>query len=643
MRITTFLNRFIARAMRDAETRDRVFLISLCVFVALHVLVREQLPENTFFYSVLIVVLGALFYGPRLGMAVGLVMVFSNIMFYFGRGGRDIADYLRHGAGIGFVALITAGLVIGRVRELWIERQKELELRREAEARLRDSREGYRELLATARQQARVLTLLEQVQNALARELDQDSILRLVVDITAQVFTYRRVSVYAVEDEYLQVVHEVGYDRVLERIPLSQGVMARCARTAQPTLLEDVTTDPDFLRAASNICSEVCVPLFEGQQLVAVMNIESDCERPLGEDDLHVMLHLAEYIKIALERARLFANIQEHARQMALLNEITSTAVRAHSPADALFQTLTDRLAALIESDGAYLTLWDDVRGVPIPAAAFGQMRETFPRVVFPEGEITATETVLRTGRALVIQDYPSSEFVSPRVRDMFTIHTALVLPLISNQQKLGALLFSYNRAHTFSGEEITLAEQAAAQVALVLTKLLLIQRIEQMAITDELTGLFNRHGLADMGRREFERALRYNRPLSVLMLDIDHFKLVNDTCGHAGGDEVLRRLARICRETLRETDLLVRYGGEEILVLMPENQLASALETAERLRAAISAMQVDVCGQVVRITASCGVAELRADHASLSDLIACADRALYTAKQAGRDQVSAC
>lgn len=643
MRFGNLIRRLPTLMLEQPEIRDRVFLVSLFAFVIIHTAVREQLPENTFFFSVLVVVLGAVLYGSRPGAAIGAIMAFTNTMFYYGRGGRDFGDYLRHGAGIGFIALIVSGYVIGRVRELWIERQHELELRIQAEAGLRETQERYRSLMATAQQDARVLALLEQVQNALARELDRDSILRVVVDIAAQVFSYNLVSVYAVEGDHLQAVHEVGYDRVLQTIPINQGVMARCARTRQPVLITDVSTDPDFLPAAGDICSEVCVPVFENEQLVAVLNVESDCGRRLGQADLHVMLHLAEYIKIALERARLFANIQEHARQMALLNEITSTAVRAHSPADFFFQSLTDRLAALIESDAAYLTLWDDLRGVPLAAAAFGEMRETFPRVVFPEGEVTATETVLRTGRALVISDYPSSPFVSPRVRSMFSIKTALVLPLISNQQKLGALLFTYSRPHVFSGEEIALAEQAAAQVALVLTKLLLIQRIEQMAITDELTGLYNRHGLADLGRREFERALRYNRPLSVLMFDIDHFKQINDTCGHAGGDEVLRRLAGLCREILRETDLVVRYGGEEILVLMPENQLQSALDTAERLRAAIADMQVDVCGQLVNITVSIGAAELREKHANLTELIACADRALYAAKQTGRNKVATC
>lgn len=626
------------------EARPRVFLLSLCAFLLVQVTLRDDLAENTFNLSLLIVIMAGVFFGWRPGVAAGFVMIAANSMFYFGRGGRDFVDYLRHSAAAWFLVMPVTGYAVGRVCELWEDRKRELSLRRQIEASLRESQQRYRDLLATTQRQARTLSLLEQVQNALARELDRDSIFRVVVEITAEIFAYNLISIYAVEDGDLQLVHETGYNRLPTRIPLHQGIMGRCVRERRGILVPDVSADPDYLRAGEAVCSEVSVPIFESHRIVAVFNIESDCTRELHDDDLHLMLHLSEYIKIALERARLFANMQDHARQMALLNEITSTAVRASSPADRVFfQTLADRLANLIESDAAYLTLWDDVRCVPVAAAAFGQMRDTFSSVIFPQGEVTATETVLTTGRPLVIEDYPSSPYVSPRVRSMFAIRTALVLPLIASQQKLGAVLFAYSQPHAFTPNEIALAEQAAGQVALVLTKLLLIQRIEQMAITDELTGLYNRHGLADLGRREFERALRYGRPLTALMLDIDHFKQVNDTCGHAAGDEVLRQLARVCRETLRETDLVVRYGGEEILVLMPENRLPAALEAAERLRAALAALRIEACGTVVSITVSVGVAELSDQHASLDDLIACADRALYNAKQSGRDRVATC
>lgn len=626
------------------EVRPRIFLLSLCAFLLLQVTMRSDMVENSFILSLLIVTMAGVFFGWRPGLAAGFVLIAANVMFFFGRGGRDFLDYLRHSAAAWFLVMPAAGFAVGRARELWDARKHELALRRQIETSLRESQQRYRDLLATTERQARTLALLEQVQNALARELDRDSIYRVVVEITAEIFAYNLVSIYTVEEDHFQLVHEVGYDRLHQRIPIDQGVIGRCLRARRGILVRDVTTDPDYIHGGDGVCSEVCVPIFEAHRIAAVFNIESDCTRELNDDDLHLMLHLAEYIKVALERARLFANIQDHARQMALLNEITSTAVRASSPADRMFfQTLADRLANLIESDAAYLTLWDDVRRVPIAAAAFGQMRDTFTSVVFPQGEITATETVLTTGRPLVIEDYPSSPYVSPVVRSMFTIRSALVLPLIASQQKLGAVLFAYSRPHIFTPGEIALAEQAAGQVALVLTKLLLIQRIEQMAITDELTGLYNRHGLADMGRREFERALRYNRPLAAMLMDIDHFKQVNDTCGHAAGDEVLRQLARVCRETLRETDLVIRYGGEEILVLMPENQLPAALDTAERLRAALAALRVELCGQVVTITVSIGVAELNENHASLDGLIACADRALYNAKQTGRDRVATC
>lgn len=631
-------------AVFHSEARHWVFLacITLFIFVQVYLLGETQFA-NTFVLAIAVVVMGGAFYGWQMGMLAGMVMSATVMMFYFGDGRRSLIDLLREGWAAGYPMLIACGFTVGRVRELWDERREELQRRRATEDSLRESQARYRDLLSTVERQARTLALMEQVQNALARELDRASIFRVVVEATAHIFTYKLISIYEVDADSLRLAHQVGYNAMFARVPLGRGVMSRCVRTRQPILLTDVAQDAEYIAALPEITSEVCVPLFEGDRLVAVFNVESGNEYRLDEDDLRLLEHVSEYVNVALERARMFADIQENARQMALLNEITNTAVRANSPAEILFQSLADRLAALIESDGAYITLWDEVRQVPLPAAAHGQMRDAFPRITFPPGQPTATATVLHTGRALVIDDYPNSPFVGQSVRAMFPIRSALVLPLIANQQKLGAVLFTFSNPHAFTNAEVALAEQAAGQVALALTRLLLIQRIEQMAVTDELTGLYNRHGLADLGRREFERALRYGRPLSAMLFDVDHFKQVNDACGHAAGDEVLRQMARACRETLRETDLIVRYGGEEFLVLMPENKLESALETAERLRAVVESLTVDVCGARVEITASFGVSEIGDQHASLEALIACADRALYAAKQAGRNQVSAC
>lgn len=160
------------------------------------------------------------------------------------------------------------------------------------------------------------------------------------------------------------------------------------------------------------------------------------------------------------------------------------------------------------------------------------------------------------------------------------------------------------------------------------------------MALNDGLTGALKREYFLAELHREFERARRHKRPLALLMIDIDHFKSVNDDLGHVAGDEALRQVANLIRVGLRDGDLCGRYGGEEFSVLLPETTLAGALEAGERIRGEIERYPFRLSGTPRRITASVGAAELDREMATNTDLVARADEALYRAKRAGRNRV---
>lgn len=160
---------------------------------------------------------------------------------------------------------------------------------------------------------------------------------------------------------------------------------------------------------------------------------------------------------------------------------------------------------------------------------------------------------------------------------------------------------------------------------------------LERLATTDDLTGLRNRRSLLGFGRAEFERARRFGHPLSVLALDVDFFKRVNDTVGHAGGDRVLRQVASCCRANVRSTDGVGRIGGEEFVLVLVETPQGPGEEIGERIRLSVS--DVDPGGDVP-VSASIGVAELNGDDDSFETLLARADAALYLAKKSGRNRV---
>jgi len=165
--------------------------------------------------------------------------------------------------------------------------------------------------------------------------------------------------------------------------------------------------------------------------------------------------------------------------------------------------------------------------------------------------------------------------------------------------------------------------------------------RLRRDAAIDPLTGVSNRRNFIARGKDEIGRAARYGRPCSVLMLDIDHFKVVNDTYGHAAGDEALRQFANACQEMLRDSDVIARLGGEEFAVILPETDAAGAKILAERLREGISRLRVANGDDRFGFTVSIGVANRGGDEDGIDELLARADRALYQAKEAGRDRVA--
>jgi len=163
-------------------------------------------------------------------------------------------------------------------------------------------------------------------------------------------------------------------------------------------------------------------------------------------------------------------------------------------------------------------------------------------------------------------------------------------------------------------------------------------EQVQVQALTDALTGIMNRRAILQVLGHEMARAGRPGDTLAVGMMDIGLFKRVNDTYGHAAGDQTLKAVADYCQKNLRGTDVLGRYGGEEFVVLLPETASAAAQEAAERIRRGIERLSVVVPDHTVTITASLGVVTFDSTHPTLDKLLDCADQALYQAKATGRN-----
>lgn len=166
-------------------------------------------------------------------------------------------------------------------------------------------------------------------------------------------------------------------------------------------------------------------------------------------------------------------------------------------------------------------------------------------------------------------------------------------------------------------------------------------EELLRLAATDPLTGAFNRREFTVIAEREALRSNRYHHPLSVLMLDIDHFKRLNDTYGHAAGDKVLQRFTMICANALRNVDVFGRWGGEEFVALLPETDIQGASVIAERLRKLMADNVLTYNDHKIEFTVSIGIAEFKDGETSIDGVLSRADNAVYDAKKAGRDRIS--
>jgi diguanylate cyclase (GGDEF)-like protein len=244
---------------------------------------------------------------------------------------------------------------------------------------------------------------------------------------------------------------------------------------------------------------------------------------------------------------------------------------------------------------------------------------------------------IMETQQAVIISDPLSEE------EDIMGLvgqtPSLMCVPLIMNDQAFGVIFItSKESAEPFEQEDLDVLSILASHASAVLDQ----ARLYTLATTDELTGLYTRMYYSQRIGDEFKRTLRYQRHLSLLVLDIDHFKKTNDRYGHLAGDHVLKHVARIMKGAIRsEVDTAVRFGGEEFVLILPETHLRGARIIGEKIRAAVENEKIEFEGQVIKTTISIGASSYPENGVSIEELVKFSDRALYSSKQNGRNRVT--
>ncbi len=301
-----------------------------------------------------------------------------------------------------------------------------------------------------------------------------------------------------------------------------------------------------------------------------------------------------------------------------------------------LLSRISELCCQLLDCEACSVMLLDHARQRLLARAAFGLRTEKVHRLSFAVGEGVAG-WVAQRGEAALIDDVATDPRFAVLPGDVQTPIVSLAcVPLLARGQVAGVLTATSGRSGAFRPSDIELLQFIATTIALDMENL----RLHKVAVTDGLTGAYNREFLAARLPVEIEAAdSGADRPLAVAMVDVDHFKAVNDQHGHNVGDDVLCEVARRLRSAIRGGDLLVRYGGEEFLVVLPRSSAGQAWEVGERMRTRVAGTAIVVDGHELWVCASVGIAQHRAGETGV-ELVKRADGALYVAKAKGRNRV---
>lgn len=330
-------------------------------------------------------------------------------------------------------------------------------------------------------------------------------------------------------------------------------------------------------------------------------------------------------------------SIQEHQERVESFNSLSSLLISSLNP-QVLMKDVLDKIIDLTHSQAGtiYLRESDSDHEVLVPFVAYGVDIDAMEYLNFGQG--LPGEAAQRK-QAIVIRDIPDDcrMNINLGIADVMPKEIA-ILPIVYRDEVLGVMMLA--SMIKFRATEISLLESMINQIAIVLENALAHEKVARLSITDTLTGVYNRRHLALRLDEEFSLSQRHHAPLSVLIIDIDFFKKINDEFGHQIGDEALIAVARTLRRSIRDSDLLARFGGEEFVVMLPLAPHTEAMVVAEKLREAVSVCSIPAMGEH-RVTISIGVATVPDLAVSSGDeLLGAADRALYRAKEQGRNRV---
>ena len=489
------------------------------------------------------------------------------------------------------------------------------------------------------RRRTREYELLTQMGQVISSRLDPDEVLRSIHKELGLLFDTATFHVAFLEDgevrfEFESVEGEIQPKR---RRAAINGLTEYVIRTGQPLLVCSemektrarlgLTFDPE--RPAKSYCA---VPILMNNRsvgILAAMNLER--EFVYQQRDLELLQTAAGQVAVAIDNARMFAEQRHRSRYLAFLNNVSKTAISSQN-AEEMLAEIAGQIQQNFDFDHIGIGMLDYVtKEIEIKAEAGATAHRAGQRVPLGVGVIGRCA---RSHEMVLVEDGGEVHLqgILPDSRSV------LCLPLSYGESLLGVLNVESRREKAFADQEILILGTLADLLATALHNAFVFQKLQQQSITDGLTGIKTRRFFLEAVQSEWKRASRSGRPFSVVLIDLDKFKEVNDGLGHLEGDLVLARVGRLLEQKCRQSNVVARYGGDEFVVLMPETGVEQAQILSERLRLWIV---TDAMLSERHISGSFGVASFPLHGATPEEVIRVADTGMYVSKRAGGNCVS--
>lgn len=417
----------------------------------------------------------------------------------------------------------------------------------------------------------------------------------------------------------------------VQTIHLGKGIIGSAAKSKRPLYAPDVRKEPRYIEGDPNTLSELAIPLIVRDEVVGVLDCQSDRLNAFTNETVDLLTLFATNAAIALQNSELYTKAQRRAAQLEAIYKIAKQTT-AVLDLEQLLETMCPLLLAAFTVDHVSVFLLNTECRLVL-RREHGSLQSRVREGEALPAQATFSDGFHPLGHASVVNAISEESGACEKTGSEMSV------PLVAFGQRLGLLVCSSAQENAFQSEDIQSLESVADILAIAIQNAGYVEKVRMQANLDGLTGIFNRRYFETKILEKMAEADRYAGKMSLLMLDIDRFKNINDEFGHLLGDEVLKQVSTLLAHNLRRVDLLCRYGGEEFAIIAPATTEANATILAGKLRTLIEHHEFP--GIPRFITASFGVAEFPMHGTTRDSLVRAADSALYLAKQSGRNRVA--